>query len=329
MCSMVSSFDDIVYQYNEHQEQDELTCECNDDEKEIVVDQENGVHICSNCGVIINDIIDTTAEWRYYGGEDTGDSDPTRCGNPINPLLPLSSLATYIGGNFNKKFSSIKRIHRWNAMPTDERSRWTVFSFINDKVKDTKLSKKTINLCKFYYTKLTEKTNDDNIYKDLTRGLVRKGLISACLWYSCKMNKKQRSVNEIAEIFNIESTEVTRGIRKFVELCRNKNIDIQIKASNYEEFIEYFCDRLKLSKKKMKLSIVIARRAKKIKIVDDNTPPSIAASSIYIVCKFLNVMLDKKMITKVCDVSEVTLTKCIKKMIQYQDKLFIGIKKLI
>ena len=68
---------------------------------------------------------------------------------------------------------------------------------------------------------------------------------------------------------------------------------------------------------------------KKIKIVDDNTPPSIAASSIYLVCKFFEYPINKKHITSQCDVSDVTLTKCIKKMTEYKDKLFIGINKNI
>lgn len=329
MSTLVSNFDDIIDNFVDcNLNEEKSLCECNEEEREEIVDNVNGVKVCSNCGTILDNIIDISAEWRYYGGEDTNDSDPTRCGNLVNPLLPQSSLATYIGGNFNTKFSSIKRIHKWNAMPTDERSRWTVFSFINQKTKNKKISKKIIDLCKFYYTKLTEKSNDKNvIYKDLTRGLVRKGLISACLWYSFKINKKQRSINEIADIFEIDSTEVTRGIRKFVELCRNKNIDIKIKASNYNDFIEYFCKRLNISKKKMKISLIIGRRSKKIKIVDDNTPPSIAASSIYLVCKFFEYPLSKKEITKKCDVSDVTLTKCIKKMTEYKNKLFIGINK--
>lgn len=325
----LSIFDDIDL-YKQSDAEDLESCGCSEEEKEIITDSENGTKVCSNCGVVIDDIIDTSAEWRYYGGEDTNSSDPTRCGNPVNPLLPLSSLATHIGGNFSNKFISIKRIHRWNAMPTNERSRWTVFNEINSYTKDIEIDKKTINLCKFYYTKLTEKSDDEDvIYKDLTRGLVRKGLIASCFWYACKINKKQRSIKEISEIFKIDSTEVTRGIRKFIELCRNKNIDIQIKASNYEDFVEYYCNKLQLSKKKKKICLIIGRRIKKIKIVDENTPPSVAASCIYVVCNFLNYPIKKKYISEQCDVSEVTLTKCIKKIIEFEKQLFIGICKNI
>ena len=45
--------------------------------------------ICTNssCGIIYNDCLDRTAEWRYYGADDNNTRDPTRCGMPINPLL--------------------------------------------------------------------------------------------------------------------------------------------------------------------------------------------------------------------------------------------------
>ena len=48
---------------------------------------------CTNvkCGIIYTDMIEQSAEWRFYGADDTGNSDPTRCGMPINPLLAQSS----------------------------------------------------------------------------------------------------------------------------------------------------------------------------------------------------------------------------------------------
>ena len=50
---------------------------------------EEGFLTCTNskCGIIYKDIIDFSAEWRYYGADDNQNSDPTRCGMPINPLL--------------------------------------------------------------------------------------------------------------------------------------------------------------------------------------------------------------------------------------------------
>ena len=50
---------------------------------------EDGFLTCTNnkCGIIYKDLVDQSAEWRYYGADDNHGSDPTRCGMPINPLL--------------------------------------------------------------------------------------------------------------------------------------------------------------------------------------------------------------------------------------------------
>ena len=60
-----------------------------------VYDYRNGTEICGECGVVIDDIEDQAPEWRYYGASDNKNTDPTRCGGPINPLLPKSSMGTY------------------------------------------------------------------------------------------------------------------------------------------------------------------------------------------------------------------------------------------
>ena len=56
---------------------------------------DEGFLTCTNtkCGIIYKDIVDQTAEWRYYGADDNHGNDPTRCGMPINPLLKESSFS--------------------------------------------------------------------------------------------------------------------------------------------------------------------------------------------------------------------------------------------
>ena len=54
----------------------------------------NGEVVCRDRGNINYGIIDTNAEWRFYGHGDSKYSDPTRCGLPTNELLPQSSLGS-------------------------------------------------------------------------------------------------------------------------------------------------------------------------------------------------------------------------------------------
>ena len=56
-----------------------------------LVTMEDGFPTCSNkeCGRFYRDVLDFSPEWRYYGADDKNSNDPTRCGNPINPLLKV------------------------------------------------------------------------------------------------------------------------------------------------------------------------------------------------------------------------------------------------
>jgi transcription initiation factor TFIIB len=59
---------------------------------------EDGFPTCTNvtCCIMYKDVLDYSPEWRFYGSEDKNAADPTRCGNPINPLLMESSFGCKI-----------------------------------------------------------------------------------------------------------------------------------------------------------------------------------------------------------------------------------------
>jgi len=59
------------------------TC-CNDIENHVI---SNETLLCKKCESTISNILDGP-EWRFYGVNDTKSSDPTRCGMPLNQLLP-------------------------------------------------------------------------------------------------------------------------------------------------------------------------------------------------------------------------------------------------
>ena len=75
---------------------------------------DKGMHICINCGTVQDRVLDSSAEWRFYGSDDSKSSDPTRCGLPINNLLPESSLGSVIGlkGFQSLEMQKIRKYHR-------------------------------------------------------------------------------------------------------------------------------------------------------------------------------------------------------------------------
>ena len=72
---------------------------CCNDTKNYKMDR--GIITCKKCNKTISNILDSP-EWRYYGSEDTKSSDPTRCGMPVNVLLPESSVGTVVSNQFSK-----------------------------------------------------------------------------------------------------------------------------------------------------------------------------------------------------------------------------------
>ena len=55
---------------------------CNSEE--IVSDFQRGESICSNCGLVVSRLIDTTPEWRAFSGEEK--AARSRTGGPVSAL---------------------------------------------------------------------------------------------------------------------------------------------------------------------------------------------------------------------------------------------------
>lgn len=95
---------------------------------------DEGFLACENksCGIIYKDIVDQSAEWRFYGADDNSIGDPTRCGMPINPLLKESSFGCKVicPGKSSYEMRKIRRYTEWQSMPYREKSQYDEFQRI-------------------------------------------------------------------------------------------------------------------------------------------------------------------------------------------------------
>jgi len=289
--------------------------QCCDEIKNHVIDL--GVVTCKECHNTVSNIVDGP-EWRYYGVNDTRSSNPTRCGMPVNQLLPESSLGTsvsYRGGDSN--MNRIRKYQQWNGMPYKERSLLKVFESITIKSKQGGISMKIIKEAHGLY-KIVSATK-------ISRGSNRQGIIAACVFFSCKINKVPRSTNEIAEIFDITIPVMTKGCKKFQEIMQMNKVDIyrinDTEVICLDDFIDRFCSKLPLLDDDISSIKRISTRSQDLNLVNENTPPSMAAGCIYLYIKSKNMNIHKKDISEVCKISEVTINKCYKKLEEYSDEL--------
>ena len=270
--------------------------------------------ICKSCSHINGEIIDYCQEWRNYCNEDGGkNSDPTRCGMPINPLLPSSSLGTIILGKGNECY---RKLHRWHSMSYKERSLLIVFKKIDDIGNKYYISQNILDRAKTMY-----KTVSENI---LRRGSSRQGLIAACLYHSCIDKNNIITTKEIAEYFCIKIKKMNDGCKQFDEIMfqKNKKYSCNIQPTNSVDYIEIFCKKLNLDNNIKKMAIKCALIADNLGIISMNTPPSVAVGSIYLICQIKKLNIQKKYISEICSTSEVTITKAYKKLLPWAKILF-------
>ena len=292
---------------------DNAVCSCGC--REVIV--EETMQICKECYSVTGRVIDSSAEWRYYGSEDNRDSDPSRCGLPTNTLLPQSSLGSMIGGCKNDSID-IKRIRMyqlWNSMPYYERTLWNVFEKLTSNTSNNGIPQKVIDDAKVLYKRAAE--------KKISRGDNKEGLIASCIYHSCLINNVPRSSKEIATMFNISPVVLNRGNARFQTLLK-----INVSSSSPEDFISRFGSKLAMKMDDIDKCKNLVKFLEKNEILSDNSPTSAAAGILFYYSSMENLGFSKKQFATVCNVSEVTIVKNFKIVSKYKEFILKNKKEI-
>lgn len=289
----------------------------------VLVIAEDGFPTCTNptCSVIYTDTLDYSPEWRFYGADDKNAADPTRCGNPINPLLAESSFGCKVmaSPNLSYEMKKIRKWTEWQSMPHKEKSLYNEFQFITIMAQNAGIPKILI---------------DDaiSIHKDISeqkmfRGLNRDGIKAASIYISCRLNGCPRTAHEIAEIFNLDKTSATNGCSMAVNILYNIERDIDVSQQTDlqmtipSSFIERYCSKLNMNVELTMLCKFIANKLEQNNSITDNTPHAIAAGIVYFIAFYCNLNITKANVKAISGVSDVTINKCFKKMDAIRDFL--------
>lgn len=285
---------------------------------------EEGFLTCTNkkCGIIYKDIVDQSAEWRYYGADDNQNSDPTRCGMPINPLLRESSFGCKVlcNGSTTYEMRKIKRYTEWQSMPYKEKSQYDEFQRITVMSQNAGMPKLIIDDAIRYHKKISE-------YEMTFRGDNRDGILAASIYIACRINNYPRTAKEISTIFHLDVASATRGCKNALSIVNNLEKDMDNKEkTNFgrtkpEAFIERYCSKLNINSELTKLSKFIALKIEKMNFMPENTPNSIAAGVVYFIAQICKLSVSKRDVKNVSEISEVTINKCFKKIEKIKDDL--------
>ena len=278
---------------------------------------------CSNdkCSVIYKDSLDQTAEWRYYGADDSSSTDPTRCGMPVNHLLKESSYGCKVlcNGRSSYEMRKIKRYTEWQSMPYKEKSQYDEFEHIKVMSRISGIPKMIQDEALRQHKTISEMRT--------FRGFNREGVIAASVYIACRIHNYPRTAKEIATIFKFDTTAATKGCKHAVHLLEKNETGLENNEKTHFHrtkpiaFIERYCSRLNMNKELIKLCQFVAMKIEKNNIIPENTPHSVAAGIVYFVAQSCNLNISKKQVNTYSEISEVTINKCYKKLDKIKDTL--------
>ena len=101
---------------------------------------------------------------------------------------------------------------------------------------------------------------------------------------------------------------------------------MNIQTSMSSDFINRFCSNVNLSKEQTDICKQVVNIIEEDNLISENTPPSIASGVIFLCSEHFKWGVPKKAISKACDVSQVTITKCYTKLSLHKDLVFKNIE---
>jgi len=280
--------------------------------------------VCLKCGMVNEEIIDNNPEWRQYNNDDSRGEVINRCGGPSNYFLPHSSQGTIIAGYSNNR---LNRKQKWLSTDYRERNLTKEFEFITQICLANGIKKHIIDTTKIMYTKISRckhKTGKNIGEPMITRGDKRISIMAVCVSKSCETNRKPVNNSDIAKMFGISETRLTKGFGIFENMrenCDDAYIFDQLHSSTSEDFIRCYCESLNISKKYVDLAVQIATNCNKMKLATNHNSRSLAAGVILTMVEFSDLDVERKEIAKQSKTSPTTINKIYGEIMPYIDAL--------
>jgi transcription initiation factor TFIIB len=292
------------------EEKSENVCiSCNSDN--LVIDENNGYNVCQNCGVINKTFLDKNAGYNK-------DESSSSYGCPTNYFFPKSALGTKI--NF-KGYNKIGLLQRQGQMPYKEKSLMDELIKIQAKCKEYGITQNVIDTAKILYKKISDSKHTKGERKGknrIMRCINRKSMIAACVFYACKVQGEPRSPKEIADIYSLDIKHVNRGYRRFMDYVDISELFTEFKSSQSTDFIKRFSNKLKMSKEDIQFALNIAENIRKLDLASTHEPPSVAAGCILLVINIKKLNINRKEISQIFKISDVTISKTYRRIFPYR-----------
>ncbi len=273
----------------------------------------NEAIICTKCGIENKMIIDTNAEWRFYGNDDNKrNSDPNRCGGPLNPYIQNGTLSVVILGFGNEQF---RKVNKYNGLTYKERSLMTLLNSITNKATMQNLPQSVIDQTIYLYQNVCA--------PHVKRGTSVQALVANCFAHSLKEKGYIRTAVEIATLFNLSPRKFTKGNAEFQDylLAYNKKNNKNTSNLTAKELIVQYAKILDFTPQQVRSTLYALYVVDRLGLCPENNPKSISTGVLYLICEHYELPYTKRDIADFCKTSEVTVGGTYSQMLKYKTHL--------
>ena len=271
--------------------------------------QERGEIICNNCGLIISERnIDIKNEGeRYFSSEEM--AKKKLIGPPQNILLDIHQ-STFLNKNFFKNPDLKRAIKQNNWLEWRQKNLITAANEIKRIAANLRLPDYVKDASMLLYKKYLK--------HNILNGRSISGMIAACIYYVCRVNKISRSLKEISN----KTSQINENIKEVYSCYKSliKELNLKPPPPDPVSFVPRLIAELDLDQKAESPTIRVIRAFVSRACSAGRDPRGIAAGALYLVCKMINIRVSQKKIAKIAKITNITLCKRYKEIF---DNLFV------
>jgi transcription initiation factor TFIIB len=301
---------------SEVRDEDDLTCpEC---EGQLVHDEERAETVCSDCGLVVEEGgIDPGPEWRAFDAQEK--DEKSRVGAPTTTMMHDKGLSTNIGWQDKDAYGNslsarqrekMQRLRTWNerfrTRNSKERNLKQALGEIDRMASALGLPENVRETASVIYRRAL----DD----DLLPGRSIEGVATAALYAAARQAGTPRSLDEISGVSRVDKMELTRTYRYIV-----RQLGLEVQPADPVSYLPRFTSDLDLSEEAERQARELLESAKDDGVHSGKSPVGLAAASIYAAALLTNEKVTQSQVSKVTDVSEVTIRNRYKELLAAAD----------
>ncbi|MEF8936943.1 transcription initiation factor IIB [Halobacteriaceae bacterium SHR40] len=288
------------------EEQTDETLDCPECGGNVVVDDEHGETVCTDCGLVIEeDSVDRGPEWRAFDAKEK--DEKSRVGAPTTNMMHDKGLSTNIDwrdkdayGNAlsGKQRKKMQRLRKWNerfrTRDSKERNLKQALGEIDRMASALGLPENVRETASVIYRRALD--------ENLLPGRSIEGVSTASVYAAARQAGVPRSLDEITEVSRVEKSEIARTYRYVV-----RELGLEVQPADPESYVPRFASSLELSEEAERRARELLQNAKEQGVHSGKSPVGLAAAAVYAAALLTNEKTTQAAVSEVADISEVTI----------------------